>query len=223
MLLLDTRPGVRCWAAENLSKIGLKAAPYAQELASVLCDSDVEVREFAAKALGSMPDSAAPHAAALAGLLRDRSKEVRYRACWALGKIGPSAAPHVVELVRLLKDEYVCVSSCAAKAIVASKSGTKHEAAALASLTTQGFPDYRRTGAWALGELRDLAVPHLDALALCLHDVDAGVRRCAAEAFGKIGSRASKYASSLEQLLVDDNVDVRHWANWSLSEILDPC
>jgi HEAT repeat protein len=207
---------IRKACLDALGKIGPDAAEAVPTLVAALNDPEDNVRQSAAEALGMIGPNAAPAVPALVAALNDPEDNVRQSAASALGKIGPNAAPAVATLVAALNDPDGKVALSAASAL--GKIGSDTAEAVPALVAALNHPSARWTAAPALARFGLDAVPAVPALAAglndptfalfafgalqvilkafrtALNDPDDNVRRCAAEALGKIGPNAWEQA-----------------------------
>jgi HEAT repeat protein len=134
---------------------------------------DAEVRKEAAQALGEIGDTQAVEP--LIATLKDENRDVRRAAAEMLGKIGDVRA--VEPLITAIKDSARGVCQAAIEAL--DKLGWQ--------------PDRSEAGAVYWIEKRqwdkcvEVGAPAVEPLIATLKDVDAGVRKAAAEVLGKIG------------------------------------
>ncbi len=93
-------------AARTLGKLGDRARPAVDALASALADEDHGVRHEAARALRVLAPEIGPAIPALVRALDDRFSDVQIEAAYALGAIGPGARDAVPALIRALGDRH---------------------------------------------------------------------------------------------------------------------
>ncbi len=208
--LQDPDAGVRWAAALALGRIG---APCAVEpLIAVLGDEDDMVRMMAAHALGKIGDPRA--GAALTERLDDESTWVQMAAVPALGKV--KSAEAVPGLVRILHDAAGALKRESAHAL--GQIGGPGVDSLLACLNAEAA-DVRRLALTNL-VFADQDPRIEEALLTALGDVDAQVRRSAAQLLGRWSS--SQAVDSLIAALEDESADVAADAAYALGEIGNP-
>ncbi len=93
-------------AARTLGKLGDRARPAVDALASTLADEDHGVRHEAARALRALAPEIRSALPALVRALDDRFSDVQIEAAYALGAVGPNARDAVPALIRALGDRH---------------------------------------------------------------------------------------------------------------------
>lgn len=92
--LQDSDPGVRAWAAQDISDIGAAAATAVPHLRAMLHSADAQSRGSACSALGAIGFAARAALPDLQHALADSSPEVRQSASDAIARIDRDAALH---------------------------------------------------------------------------------------------------------------------------------
>jgi HEAT repeat protein len=187
LLLHDTEPSVRSYAAEALGKMGSVPADSADELGFAVLDTEKAVQLSAAGALANIGARARRALPFLVRALRSRDLEVVRGAAHAIANLGPEAQPAIPALIEILKHDferpYDLVGlgrfqdrRCAAYTL--SKIG----AAALPSLLELLRSDEEELRSWAAKSLTWMGKSVESELVRALEDEDASLRRGAAEA-----------------------------------------
>jgi HEAT repeat protein len=94
LTLQDSDPGVRAWAAQDISDIGAAAATAVSRLRAMLHSADAGSRGGACSALGGIGFPARAALPDLRNALNDSSPEVRQAARAAIASIGRASALH---------------------------------------------------------------------------------------------------------------------------------
>merc|ERR1740121_1182079 len=142
-----------------------------------------------------MGHAGAPHAQLLAQLLLDGRWRVRAAACTALGAVGEAAVPHLPSLAGCLVDEDpdVQAAACAALNRHVDEGGRRDLASMVVRYLTDGSAGARQGACIVLGNLEEVAEPHLVGVAARLGDASFAVRQAACVALGKHGAAATPH------------------------------
>ncbi|MEX0702861.1 MAG: HEAT repeat domain-containing protein [Planctomycetales bacterium] len=170
-------------------------------LAAPTYGRDGQYRRYAAaNALGSIGPAARPAAPALVALLR--SGEAASAAASALGEIGADAPEAVAALIAALDDSQAFHSAIEALA----KLGPAGEPAVRKLLAELDDEFARHDAAAALGAFEAHAERVVPVLAARLRDPDVEMRRRAAAALGRLGTKAKSALPDLIALLEDEQI-----------------
>ncbi len=207
-LLKDPNADVRNLACQVLGQMGKEASPAVADLTATLKDKEPFVRGVAATALWDVAKKK-EGLDELVRLLNDDNPTLRRWAATTLGLRGPEARETVPALEKAIRDPHPVVRVEAANALwtITRKEETCR---LLASMLQDGDATVRSTAAVVLGlPSGEGAVRAVPALVRALWDDDSRVRSNAAEALGRIGSKAQQALPALLAIL-DAKVEEDH-------------
>ena len=176
--------------------IGPSAKETAADIVKLLADKDEQVRRKAAFALGGIAPEPVATIGPLIRLFADGNADVRQSASEAVAKFNAEAVPALIDA---LQNDSPAIRLGAIRTLGQIGSDAK---AAVPHLKTRLIAG----DAESADALARIGKPALAALADCIKQDNAAVRKQAVQALGKIGVDA---VPTLVDLLADKNADVR--------------
>lgn len=213
----DSDTYVRFNAGASLLRIGKVAVPSLVESLKI-----EKSQKHILPIIIELGPAAAEATAAVTGLLNSKDGETQREAILAVGAIGDGARSATPQLIKFLEDKQFSFRPAAAFAL--GKLAAKDAVAALKNASNDKDNHLLRLASvWALiqidptnEEYRKIALPELVS---ALQNDNPEIRREAALALGRMGSRADSAVPALTLLLKDKNPRVRMESLVALAEI----
>jgi HEAT repeat protein len=190
-----------------------------QVLTDALGHPNPQVRELAVVALSDLPIAAAKRVPPLAQALEDTSARVRRRAARALGDQGPAAQGALTTLVGGLRDDDASVRRDCAGAI--GRLGPAAQPAAVPLVQLLAEPE-ARSRAIVVVALRRIGRPAASALLAGVRSSSPELRGRCATLLAKIAPDDAHVAQVLQQVLTDEDAEVRARADEALQFVTTP-